>query len=83
MEPIELPASTTQPEWVNDWDLLSPRFQSEATAYLQVVGVVVAAFLLAKRGRVFNGTTLFGAPLARSSASTSSPPLEMAVKEPS
>lgn len=69
MEPIELPAATTHREWINDWDLLSPRFQAEAGGYLQVVGVFVAAFLLAKRGRVFKGTVLFrGAPSAPSTA---------------
>jgi hypothetical protein len=69
MEPIELPATMAQPEWVNDWDLLSPRFQSEVTAYLQIVGVIVAVFLLAKRGRVFNGTTLFGGAAVQTSPS--------------
>jgi hypothetical protein len=78
MEPSELPAATTMHrEWTNDWDLLSPRFQAESGGYLQVVGVFVAAFLLAKRGRVFNGTTLFsGTP---SASSTSQP----STKEPS
>jgi len=80
MEPIELPAATTtHREWTNDWDLLSPRFQAEAGGYLQIVGVFVAVFLLAKRGRVFNGTTLFrGTP---SASSTSQLPTE--AKEPS
>lgn len=53
MEP-EVRATTAKPnEWVNDWDLLSPRFQREATAYLQVIGVVVAVFLVKKRARGF------------------------------
>lgn len=48
----EVTATTAKPhEWVNDWDLLSPRFQSEATAYLQIIGVVVAFFLVRKRAR--------------------------------
>lgn len=73
MEPIELPATTTtHREWTNDWDLLSLRFQAEAGGYLQVVGVFVAAFLLAKRGRVFNGTILFrGTPSAPSTSQLS------------
>lgn len=72
MEPTELPAATTHHEWTHDWDLLSPRFQAEAAGYLQVVGVFVAVFLLAKRGRVFTGTTLFrGTPSAPSTSQLS------------
>ena len=60
MEP-EVKATTAKPsEWVNDWDLLSPRFQAEATAYLQVIGVVVALLLVKKRARGL--TTLWHRP---------------------
>lgn len=63
MEP-EVKATTSHPRaWVNDWDLLSPAFQREATAYLQVVGVVVALFLVTKRARA---RTASGPPVPRS-----------------
>ena len=45
----EVHATTSSPEWVNDWDLLSMRFQSEAAAYLQVVGVFLILILVKKR----------------------------------
>lgn len=38
-------------EPVHDWDLLSPRFQLEATAYLQILGVAVALFVVTRRSR--------------------------------
>lgn len=37
--------------WVNDWDLLSPRFQAEATAYIQIFAVFVVAILILRRAR--------------------------------
>jgi len=57
----EVRLSSTPSKWVNDWDLLSPKFQAEATVYIQVVAVFVVIFLLKKRGRLFQGITLFGA----------------------
>lgn len=41
----------TPDEWVNDWDLLSPRFQAEATVYIQLFAVFVVAVLILRRAR--------------------------------
>lgn len=72
VDPASLELHSTETEWVNDWDLLSPAFQSEARGYLEIASVFIVGFLIMKWARVFKGVKgaalLGGAFLGRKTA---------------
>ena len=71
MEPTEgqhLEGSRQAPKYINDWDMLSPRFQAEATAYLQVFAVMFVVVLLMRRSKAFVGSTFLDFAKAKQTA---------------